>query len=128
MYFTTPLPGQERPARVIGRVFIAKAFRNYPAPNRARDAAAWVRGEVAVKPTIKTAADVFDVSAAAVRAELERWSKHRAGNGATIANGHTLSDDALDQIVGTIGADRVQQAHDRLAQPPLPLHAAEATL
>jgi hypothetical protein len=122
----TTAPGQA-PARLINGLYIAKAFRSYTKWKRVCDAVGWVRGEVAVTPTIKLAATVFGVSPALVtkaRAQLERreQGKHHAnGNGGAAS----LSDEALDRIVAAIGADRMLAAIDRATQPQLPLAAAE---
>ena len=59
---------------------LAKATVNYPAWQRAQDAAAWLRGEVAVKPTLKLAARTFRVSVPLVvqaREQLEQVEQRK---------------------------------------------------
>ena len=109
---------KQAPVKVISGLRLAKAFRNYPKAERAREAASWVRGEVTIAPTRKLAASTFGVSPARVRAELkprERTKRHINGNGSAAY----LSDDELDRIVVEAGLDRVLAALDRATQPQL---------
>jgi hypothetical protein len=117
--------GQAPATRVVTGQYLAKATVNYPKWHRAKDAARWLRGELAIKPTIKLAAKTFGVSLPLV-AEAREWfaqqerAKHR-GNGGTSA----LSDSAIDNIVREVGPERVMCSLDRITQPQLPLAAAE---
>jgi hypothetical protein len=111
----------EKVGKVVTGQHLAKATVNYPKWKRARDAAAWARGEVMVTPTIRLAALVFGISPPLVKAELERRERSRHHTNGTTA----LSDDVLDRIVCAIGADRMLAAIDRATQPQLALPAAE---
>jgi hypothetical protein len=105
--------GQAPAPRIVTGQYLAKAV-NYPKWYRASDAARWLRGELAVKPTLKLAAETFGVSVPLVAAARERFeqqerSKHH-GNGGTSA----LSDSAIDNIVREVGPERVMCSLDRI--------------
>jgi hypothetical protein len=111
-----------RPIKIVSSLHLAKAFR-YPKWKRGHDAAGWIRGEVAVTPTLKLAASVFGVSPPLVKAQLDRRAKHHANDNSDAS--YPMTDDALDRLGAAIGADRVLAAIDRGTQPQLPLAAAE---
>jgi len=117
--------------KTVAGQYIAKATVNYPPRRRAEDAARWLRGQVAIKPTIKLAAETFGVSVPLVAQAREQlkyneWleqqerGKHRGNGGVT-----TLSDDAIDRIVVEVGPERAMCSLDRITQPQLPFAAAE---
>jgi hypothetical protein len=120
-----PISNGQAPApRVVTGQYLARAVY-YPKWYRASDAARWLRGELAVKPTLKLAAETFGVSVPLVAAARERFERQerskRPGNGGTSA----LSDSAIDNIVREVGPERVMCSLDRITQPQLPLAAAE---
>jgi hypothetical protein len=111
---TAPIGQVPAKPTVISGLHIAKASRSYPKGERARDAAAWVRGGLVIHPTITLAATVFGVSPVQVRAQLGPRAKPRP-----------LTDAALERLVAAIGIDRIWRVIDKLTQPQLPLSAAE---
>jgi hypothetical protein len=116
--------GQAPATRVVTGQYIAKATVSYPYWYRASDAARWLRGELAIRPTLKLAAEVFGVSVplvAAARERFERQERSKRHVGGTTA----LSDSAIDNIVREVGPERVMCSLDRITQPQLPLVAAE---
>jgi hypothetical protein len=117
--------GQAPAPRVVTGQYLAKAAVNYPKWYRAKDAARWLRGELAIKPTLKLACETFGVSVplvAEARKYLEQQERSkRHSNGGTT----TLSDSAIDNIVREVGPERVMCSLDRITQPSLPLVPAE---
>jgi hypothetical protein len=117
--------GTSKPTKTVTGQYIAKAYRTYPAWDRAEDAARWLRGELQIKPTVKLAAATFGVTIPMLvkardhLARLGEWrdrNKHRNGTGTT-----TLSDEALDRIVVEAGALRVMHSIARgVARGTLP--------
>jgi hypothetical protein len=116
------VPKVQPPGKIVSSQYLVKAFR-YPKWKRALGAAAWIRGEISVTPTLKLAACVFGVSVPRVKAALERCAKHHAAG--TGGDSYPISDAALDRLVAEIGPDRILGALDRVTQPQLPLQAAE---
>jgi hypothetical protein len=118
-------PSNGQITKTVTGQYLAKATVNYSPRRRAADAVRWLRGELAIKPTLKLAAKTFGVSVplvAEVRDRLEqRERSKRHGNGGTT----TLSDDAVERIVMEIGPERILRVVDKLTQPQLPLVAAE---
>ena len=112
--------------KTVTGCYLARATVNYPAWQRARDAAQWPRGQLTIKPTLKLAAETFRVSvpmvaqARAQIAQAEERRKRFNGNGTTT----TLSDDAIERIVCEVGVERVWRAIEKLTQPELPFTAA----
>jgi citrate lyase beta subunit len=94
-----------------------------------------VRGEVAIAPTLRLAANVFRVSApqvAEARRLVEQLERglHASASANANANGNgngviTLSDAVIDHMVAEVGPDRFLASIDRLTQPQLPLQPAE---
>jgi hypothetical protein len=124
LFSTTAAPRPQTPAKVVSGQRIAKASASYLPWQRAEDAIRWMRGEVAVNPTAKLAAEVFGVSVptvTAARKRLDHRDRAKRFNGGV----STLSDDAIERIVVEVGVDRVWRAVDKLTQPELPLVAAE---
>jgi hypothetical protein len=117
--------GQVPVIRTVNGLHLAKATVKYPARQRAQDAAAWLRGEVAVKPTLKQAARTFRVSIPLVvqarerLEQVEQRKRHLNGGSAP-----TLSDSAVENIVRELGVDRIWRALEKLTQPELPFMAA----
>src|SRR5262245_43213593 len=99
--------GRAPATKTVTGQFIARATVNYPPPQRAEDAARWLRGELQIRPTVKLAAETFGVSIPLVveaREQIERREQgKRHGNGGTT----TLSDEAVERIVAEVGIDRI---------------------
>jgi hypothetical protein len=104
---------------------LAKASSGYPPWERAKDAARWFRGELAIKPTAKLAADTFGVSITLVAeacewlGQREQGKRHHPNGGSTTG----LSDSAVERIVVEIGPERILRVVDKLTSPELPLAA-----
>jgi hypothetical protein len=121
------MPAFTSGVKVVSGLHIAKATVHYSKEERVRDAALWLRGEVAVAPTLRLAANVFRISVpllTKVHRQLERLERrvHANGNGGSTT---MLSDDVVERIVAEVGVERIWRALDKLTQPQLPLQAAE---
>ena len=125
VYTSVQAPAGKTITTVTGQ-YIAKATVGYPKWLRAHDAARWLRGQLAIKPTLKLAAETFGVSVPTVAAARERLERREQGkrhaNGGSVPG---LSDNAVERIVAEVGPERVMRALDRLTEPGLPLVAAE---
>jgi hypothetical protein len=127
---TLKVQAPAKPTKTVTGQRLAKASSGYPWWVRAEDAARWLKGEVAIKPTAKLACAVFNVSYPRLKDAQERLDlnqhyfdeKHGNGNGTSAA---ALSDAVIENVVLEIGPDRILAALDRVTAPELPLQAAQ---
>jgi hypothetical protein len=124
-------PEFKPPKIVVTGQHVAKATVHYPPEVRAANAAGWVTGDVAVRPTARQACAFFNVSYARLRQAQARLgyrerNKRRSPNGngtAVPAISPAISDAVLDNMIAELGPDRFWAALDRYTAPQLPLVA-----
>jgi hypothetical protein len=115
-----------KPVKLVTAEFLNKAA-HFSKEDRAEFAAGWLRGLVAVKPTLALAALVFRVSTPLIVAARRQLDEHTNGTGTRItgpAISPVISDSVIDNMITELGPDRVWAALDRWTAPELPLVAA----
>jgi hypothetical protein len=110
-----------QPIRTVTGWRLAKPSSEYSPSARANDAAGWLEGRVAVRPTAKLACSVFSVSYARLRQAQARIEQRECRRRALNGNGTApLGEATVERLIVQFGADRVLQALDRMTTPTPP--------